>query len=69
MIYPFDLELARVRRDELLREAEERRMARVIRGVRRGEGRSGGLESVEASSGLAEEEPTLIVALYRASGR
>ena len=72
MIDPFDLELARGRQDELLREAEERRIARALRKVRRGEGRSGGaggLESVEASWGLAEEEPTVTVPLYRASRR
>jgi hypothetical protein len=69
VIYPFDLELAKVRRDELLREAEERRIARALRRARRGEGRSGGLESVEASWGLAEEEPTVPVPHYRAARR
>jgi hypothetical protein len=68
----FDLELARERRDELLHEAEERRLARALRRARRGEGRRGGpgrLESVEANWRLAEEEPTVVASLYRASRR
>jgi hypothetical protein len=58
---PFDLERARERRDELLREAEERRLAGALRKARRdvGESTRGGvskLEGVEVSWGLAEEE-------------
>lgn len=58
---PFDLELARERREELLREAEERRRARALRRARRDvvEGRHGGVtkrEGVEVRWGLAEEE-------------
>ena len=69
MINPFDQELARVRRDELLREAEERRLARDLRKASRGEGRSGEPEGVEVGWGLAEEEPIVGVPLYRASRR
>ena len=74
MVNPFDLETARGRRDALLREAEERRIARALRRVRRGGGedRSGGpgrLESVGASRGFAEEEPIVGVPLYRAARR
>ena len=58
---PFDLEMARERREELLREAEERRIAGVLRRARRnaGEDRQGGMsgiEDVEVRWGLAEEE-------------
>jgi len=58
---PFDLEMARERRQELLREAEERRIAGILRRARRnvGEDRHGGvsrLEDVEVRWGLAEEE-------------
>jgi Acetyltransferase (GNAT) family len=51
---PFDLELARERREELLREAEERRTARSLRVSRR----SGVSEPVgiEVHCGLAREE-------------
>jgi hypothetical protein len=57
----FDLELARQRRDELLHEAEERRLARALRKARRSvrEGRRAvprELEGVEVGWGLAEEE-------------
>jgi hypothetical protein len=69
VVDPFDLELARGRQEELLREAEERRIARALRRSRRGEDRSGRLEGVEASWELAEEEPTVIMPLYRASRR
>jgi hypothetical protein len=63
----FDLEIARERRDELLHEAEERRIAGALRRAYRGveESRRGvpvGLEDV--GGGLAEE-PTVAVALYR----
>jgi len=58
---PFDLERARERREELLREAEERRIAGALRKARRnvGEGWHGGprgLEGVDVRWGLAEEE-------------
>lgn len=55
---PFDLELARERREELLREAEERRLARSLRGTRRnlGEDRRGGVAGVEVCWGLARDE-------------
>jgi hypothetical protein len=57
----FDLELARERRQELLGEARERRIARALLRARRGveKGRSGvtrGLHDV--SWGLAEKEST-----------
>src|SRR5215207_1976803 len=53
--------MARERRQELLREAEERRIAGILRRARRnvGEDRHGGvsrLEDVEVRWGLAEEE-------------
>jgi hypothetical protein len=35
MSYPFDLEIARERREDMLREARERRIARVLRKARR----------------------------------
>ena len=72
MVDLFDLELARGRQEELLREAEERRIARALRRSRRGEDRSGGpgrLESAEASRGFAEEKPIVGVPLYRAARR
>jgi hypothetical protein len=58
---PFDLEMARERRDELLREAEERRIAGVLRRARRniGEGRDGGVsrfEDVEVRWGHVGDE-------------
>lgn len=55
---PFDLELARERREELLREAEERRIARALRGTRRnvGEDRRGGVAGVEVRCGLVRDE-------------
>ena len=58
---PFDLEMARERRKELLREAEERRIAGILRRARRdaGEGRNGGvsrLDGVEVRWGLVEDE-------------
>ena len=57
----FDLERARERRDELLREAEERRIAGTLRRARRdvGEGEHSEpsrLEGVEVRWGLAREE-------------
>ena len=58
---PFGLEMAKVRQEELLREAEERRIARALRRFRRGvkEGRSEGPaepEGVEVRWGLAGDE-------------
>ena len=38
---PFGLEMAKVRQEELLREAEQRRLARALRGFRRGKGDKG----------------------------
>jgi hypothetical protein len=59
--YPFDLELAREWREELLREARERRIARTLRKARQSvrEGRRGvprESEGVQVGWGLAEEE-------------
>jgi hypothetical protein len=64
MSYPFDLEIARERREDLLREARERRTARALRKARRNvrEARRGvtrELEGVEVNWGLAEEEPAV----------
>lgn len=58
MGYPFDLEIARERREELLREAEERRIARALRKARRDfvEGRDNAGSKLEVRWGLAEEE-------------
>jgi hypothetical protein len=58
---PFDLKMARERRDELLREAEERRLAGALRKARRGvvKGRHDGgskLEGVNVRWGFAAEE-------------
>ena len=55
---PFDLELARERREELLREAEERRIAGTLRKARRDvvEGRDDAGSKLEVRWGLAEEE-------------
>lgn len=58
----FDLELARERRDELLHEAEERRLARAMRRFRRGYGedpRGVTRELHEVSWGPAEKESTV----------
>jgi hypothetical protein len=64
MSYPFDLELARERREDLLREAQERRIARAlrkarrsVRGARRDVTRE--LDGVEVTWGLAEDEPAV----------
>ena len=64
MISPFHLELARGRQEELLREAEERRIAGALRGTRRsvedgGRGMPRELEGVKVGWGLAEEEPAV----------
>jgi hypothetical protein len=61
VINPFDLEIARGRQEELLREAEERRIAGALRKARRSvkEDRRSStreLEGVEVGWGLAEEE-------------
>ena len=56
---PFGLETAKVRQEELLREAEERRIARALRRFRRGKGDEGGpVEGggVEVRWGLAGDE-------------
>ena len=58
---PFDLEMARERREMLLREAEEHMISGALRRARRdgGEGRHGEpgrLEGVEVRWGLAEDE-------------
>jgi hypothetical protein len=61
MINPFDLEIARERHEELLREAWEHRIAAALRKARRS--RSGvrkGLEGVEFSLELAEEESVVL---------
>ena len=61
---PFDLELAKMRREELLREAGERRLARALRAGPFG-GRDelrdavSGSEEVRVRWGLAEEEPAV----------
>jgi hypothetical protein len=57
----FDLELARERREELLGEARERRIARALLRARRGveKGRSGVRRELhDVSWGLAEKEST-----------
>jgi hypothetical protein len=56
----FDLELARGRRDELLHEVEERRLARALRRFRRGEEDQRGVtrELHDVGWGLAEKEST-----------
>jgi hypothetical protein len=61
---PFGFEMARARQEELLREAEGRRIARALRRFRRGAGEVGpegpaGLEGVEVRWGLAEDEPAV----------
>lgn len=71
---PFEMEMARARRDGLLREAEERGIARALRRGRRGgaEGRRGmprELEGTEVGWGLAEEERAIGEPLYRTSHR
>jgi len=69
MINPFDLETARRRQEDLLREAQEHRIAAALRKVRRS--RSGmrrGLEGVELSWELAEE-PVLATGHHRALRR
>jgi hypothetical protein len=64
VINPFDLEVARGRQEELLREAEQRRIAGALRKARRSvkeDGRSASreLDGVEVNWELAEEEPAV----------
>lgn len=61
---PFELEMARERREGLLREAEERRLVGALRRARRAaeEGRedeASGFEDVEVLWGVAEDEPSV----------
>ena len=56
---PFGFEMAKVRQDELLREAEERRISRALRRFRRGKGDEEGpeeREGVKVRWGLAGDE-------------
>ena len=55
---PFWVEMAKVRQEELLREAEERRTARALRRFRRGKGDEGPVEpeGVEVRWGLEGDE-------------
>jgi hypothetical protein len=64
VINPFDLEIARGWQEELLREAEERRIARALRKARRSvkEDRRSAtreLEGLKVGWGLAEKEPAV----------
>jgi hypothetical protein len=64
VINPFDLEMARGRQEELLREAEARRIAGTLRKARRSvkEDRRSAtreLEGLKVGWGLAEEEPAV----------
>jgi hypothetical protein len=63
----FDLELAKERRTELLHEAEERRLARVVRRARRSdeESRRGVPRELEAVGWGLAEGPTAAVSHYR----
>ena len=61
---PFGLEMAKVRQEELLREAKERRIARALRRLRRGGSKgddAGAVEfrGVEVRWGLAVDEPAV----------
>ena len=59
---PFGLDVARERQKDLLREAEERRVARSLRRSRRGTERRGNPvdpEGVDVRWGLAEDEPAV----------
>jgi hypothetical protein len=57
---PFGIEMAKVRQEELLREADRRRMARSLRKFRRGEGdEEGPLEGVKVRWGLVGDEPAV----------
>jgi len=56
---PFGFEMAKVRQDELLREAEERRLSRALRRFRRGKGVDEGLDDLDGVGvrwGLAGDE-------------
>ena len=73
MINPFDLEMARGRQEELLREAEERRIAGALRKARRsvkegGRSMTRELEGLKVGWGLAEEEPA-VADLLELNGR
>ena len=58
MIDLFDLEAAKRRQEDLLREAQEHRIAAALRKAHRSRrGVSGRPEDVEVSWGLADEEP------------
>src|SRR5215211_4420376 len=62
MIYPFDLETAKQRQQDLLREAQERRIAAPLRKARRGVDEDGcGMpkDSEDVRWGLAEDEVTV----------
>jgi hypothetical protein len=64
VINPFDLEMARGRQEELLREAEERRIAGALRKARRSVKEGGRrvtreLKGLKVGWGLAEEEPAV----------
>ena len=66
MINPFDLEIARERHEDLLREAREHRIAAALRKARRSRrGVSAELEGVEVGWELAEEEPVFAMPHYR----
>ena len=59
---PFGLEMAKVRQEELWREAKERRIARALRKSRRDEGGDRGPEKpegVEVRWGLSVDEPAV----------
>ena len=59
---PFWLEMAKVRQEELLREAEERRTARALRKFRRGKGDDEGpveAKGVKVRWGLVGDEPAV----------
>ena len=63
----FDLKIARERRDELLHEAEERRIAGALRRARRDveESRRGVPRGSEDVGGGLGEEPTVAVSHHR----
>ena len=75
---PFGIEMAKVKQEELLREADRRRIARSLWKFRRGEGdEEGPLEGVKVRWGLVGDEPAvadllelngLAHALYRGAG-
>jgi hypothetical protein len=66
MIDLFDLEAAKQRQEDLLREAQEHRIAAALRKAHRSRrGVSGQSEDVEVSWGLADEEPILATVHHR----